>query len=115
MLMMGSYDSKIAFWEPMIPYSFVNGTASWVTILCSQHSASILPFITFEVCICCCDCSPVYLLFYIMYHFKRNSYEESVTYFQQTISLPGKYSVSYDAASAVTTLTIKGRAVACFN
>jgi hypothetical protein len=28
MLMMGSYDSKIAFWEPMIPYSFVNGTAS---------------------------------------------------------------------------------------
>jgi hypothetical protein len=28
MLVMGSYDSKIAFWEPMFPYSFVSGDTS---------------------------------------------------------------------------------------
>ena len=42
-----------------------------------------------------------------------NSYEEDVTYVQQTISLPASYSVAYDSTSEFTTVTIKGPAVDC--
>ena len=42
-----------------------------------------------------------------------NFYQESMTYVQQTISLPAYYSVSYDSTSEFTTVTIKGPAVDC--
>ena len=42
-----------------------------------------------------------------------NFYQESMTYVQQTISLPSIYSVSYDSTSKFTTVTIKGPAVDC--
>ena len=57
----------------------------------------------------------MYLIFSIIYCILlySNFHEESVTYVQQTISLPAYYSVSYDSTSEFTTVTIKGPAVDC--
>ena len=41
-LMIGSYDSQIAFLETMFPYTFVNGTTSWVTVEFSILSMQLL-------------------------------------------------------------------------
>ena len=62
-------------------------------------------------------CLHIYV-FVILSHIKSciaysNSYEEDVTYVQQTISLPASYSVAYDSSSEFTTVTIKGPAVDC--
>jgi hypothetical protein len=113
MLVMGSYDSKIAFWEPMFPYSFVSGDTSWVTVrMLSTFGIKFFQILVLKYAlVVAIDLIMFYSLFRVSLW--SNFYEESVTYVQQTISLPEYYSVSYDSTTAFTTETIKGKAVDC--
>lgn len=62
-----------------------------------------------------------YISMYLSFSIKKNCVslysnefvEETITYVQQTISLPASYSVVYDSTSNFTTVTIKGPAVDC--
>jgi len=70
-LILGTYNGNIRFWEPMVPVTFHIGS-------------------------------------------QNEFYEENVTYVAQTIiELPSFYSVVYNAASGLTTLTIKGKSAVC--
>jgi len=71
LLIIGTYDGNIRFWEPMVPLTFLMGS-------------------------------------------QNEFYEEHITYEAQTImELPSSYSVAYDAASGLTTLTMRGTSAVC--